>query len=75
MMVEERFLLAEERIREIEKETADDLIEEKEKKGAAMPEAFRQYFHAMADFLILMADTYRYVAQGKLYLASIEELK
>lgn len=61
-MVEERFLLAEERIREIKKETG-------------MPEAFQKYFHKMADFLLLMTDTYRYAAEGKLYLASLEELK
>ena len=75
-MVEERFLLAEERIHEIKKETSGDLnMEEGAEKGAVMPENFRQYFHTMADFLIFMADTYRYVANGKLYLASLEELQ
>lgn len=75
-MVEERFLLAEERIREIERETSGDGNREaEEEKCAAMPAAFREYFHAMADFLILMADTYRYVADGRLYLASLEELR
>lgn len=62
-MVEERFVLAEQRIREIRRE--DD----------PMPEAFREYFRKMADFLLLMTDTYRFVAEGRLYLASLEELK
>ena len=62
-MVEERFVLAEQRIREIIRE--DD----------PMPEAFQDYFRKMADFLLLMTDTYRFVAEGRLYLASLEELK
>ncbi len=64
-MVEERFLLAQERIREIRNE----------EENAAMPENFRKYFHKMADFLVLMTDTYRFVADGKIYQASLEELK
>lgn len=62
-MVEERFVLAEQRIREI-----------REEKGS-MPEAFREYFRKTADFLLLMTDTYRFVAEGRLYLASLAELK
>lgn len=63
MMVEERFLLAEERISGIAK---DDI---------SMPEEFKTYFNQMADFLLLTVKTYRYVAEGKLYLASLEELQ
>lgn len=70
MMVEERFLLAEERIRGIKEEMG----------GAggisqALPLSFREYFCKMADFLLLMTDTYRYVSEGRLYLASLSELK
>lgn len=65
MMVEERFLLAQERIKEIRNE----------EENAAMPESFRKYFHKTADFLVLMTDTYRFVADGKIYQASLEELK
>ncbi len=66
MMIEERFLLAEQRIGEIKKEIGleDD-----------MPETFREYFQKMADFLLLMTDTYRFVAEGRLYLSSLKELK
>ncbi len=64
-MVEERFLLAQERIKEIRNE----------EENAAMPENFRKYFHKMADFLVLMTDTYRFVADGEIYQASLEELK
>ncbi len=64
-MVEERFLLAQERIKEIRNE----------EENAAMPENFRKYFHKTADFLVLMTDTYRFVADGKIYQASLEELK
>ena len=75
-MVEERFLLAEERIREIKKETSNGVEKEtKTDEGPVMPEPFRQYFCVMADFLILMADTYRFVNEGKLYLASLKELQ
>ena len=62
MMIEERFLLAQERICEI-----------KEEHG--LPENFRDYFAAMAEFVMMTADTYKYVAEGKLYLASLDELK
>lgn len=65
-MIEERFLLAEERIHEIKKEAAEN---------AKMPEAFQDYFCKMAEFLLLMTDTYRFVSEGRLYLASLEELK
>lgn len=76
MMVEERFLLAEERIREIKDEInlmSEQSIESDGKRE--LPEAFRQYFGKMTDFLLLMTDTYRYVAEGKLYQASLDELK
>ncbi len=61
-MVEERFLLAEERIREI-----------KEEKG--LPENFAGYFKRTAEFILLMTDTWRFVTEGRLYQASLEELK
>lgn len=70
-MIEERFLLAEDRIKEIQKETdflTGDLT-------INLPAPFKKYFHEMADFLLLMTDTYRFVAEGKLYLASLDELK
>lgn len=63
MMIEERFLLAEERIREIIQETG------------CIPENFRTYFAHMAEFILLMTETYRYVTDGRLYLAELEELK
>lgn len=71
MMVEERFLLAEQRIREIRGETGPEAADE----GSPMPESFREYFHKMADFLLLMTDTYRFAAEGGLYLASLAELQ
>ncbi len=61
-MIEERFLLAQERICEIKEEHS-------------LPENFQDYFEKTADFIMLAADTYKYVAEGKLYLASLEELK
>lgn len=70
-MVEERFLLASERIEEIKAE----LKAGSEKAIAVMPSAFNRYFCKMSDFLLLMADTYRYVADGRLYLASLAELQ
>ena len=68
-MIEERFLLAVSRIKEITKEMEPGCGIE------AMPEPFREYFGRMADFLILMADTYHYVEAGELYLAPVCELK
>ncbi len=72
MMIEERFLLAEERICGILEE-----LQKQEDKAAEiqMPEAFRKYFCHMAEFLLLMTETYRYVAEGRIYLASLEELQ
>lgn len=68
-MIEERFLLAESRIFEIRDEMAAGNTK------ILMPEPFRDYFSRMADFLMLMADTYRYVEKGELYLASLDQLK
>lgn len=70
-MTEERFLLASERIREIKEEMEAGT----NRAVSAMPVAFRKYFDKMADFLLLMTDTYRYVADGRLYLASLKELQ
>ena len=41
----------------------------------SMPASYKKYFGKVADFLLLMTDTCRYVAEGRLYLASLEELK
>ncbi len=79
-MIEERFLLAEERIRGILEElrvTGGGTETRAAQMDAVMcmPEAFRVYFCKMAEFLLQMTETYRYVAEGRLYLASLEELK
>jgi leucyl aminopeptidase (aminopeptidase T) len=66
-MIEERFLLASERIAEIR--------EELDKEGKGMPENFRDWFSRMAEFLMLMTDTYQYVSLGRIYLASLAELQ
>lgn len=63
MMMEERFLLAEGRIREIKE---DDSL---------MPEAFKNYFEEMAEFLLLMTKTYRFVTEGGLYQADLKQLE
>lgn len=70
-MIEERFLLASERIGEVRTE----LETLGEKTANAMPDAFQRYFVKMADFLLLMIDTYRYVSEGRIYLASLKELQ
>ena len=80
-MVEERFLLAEERIRSIleELKEAENCNEDQEEGNVravkSMPASYKKYFGKVADFLLLMTDTCRYVAKGRLYLASLEELK
>ena len=80
-MVEERFLLAEERIRSIleELKEAENCNEDQEEGNVravkSMPASYKKYFGKVADFLLLMTDTCRYVAEGRLYLASLEELK
>lgn len=63
MMIEERFLLAEGRIEEIKK---DDSL---------MPEVFKNYFEEMAEFLLLMTKTCRFVAEGGLYQADLKQLE
>lgn len=73
-MIEERFLLAFERIKEIKEETELN-SQDREKAEGAMSGEFQKYFHKMADFLLLMTDTYRYVAEGRLYLAPLSELQ
>ena len=70
-MIEERFLLASERIGEIKTELEMGI----DKAAAVMPATFQKYFLKMADFLLFMADTYRYVAEGRLYLAPLKELR
>lgn len=66
MMIEERFKLAEERIREMRVEL---------NKVALLPENFSYYFSKMADFVLLVTDTYRYVSDGRLYQAPLKELQ
>lgn len=70
-MIEERFLLVSERIKEVKEETQAGVS----KAISVMPDAFRKYFLTMADFLLLMTDTYRYVSEGRLYLAPLKELQ
>jgi len=66
LMIEERFKLAEERIREMRVEL---------NKVALLPENFSYYFSKMADFVLLVTDTYRYVSDGRLYQAPLKELQ
>ncbi len=68
-MIEERFLLAKERIEEIREETGVEM------RTLPMPDAFRDYFNRMAEFVLLTVDAYRYVETGRLYLAPLEELR
>lgn len=77
-MVEERFLLAEERIREMQQELNGKNKGEGswvDDAAALLPENFRCCFEKMAEFTLRMADTYRYVADGRLYRASLKELQ
>lgn len=73
-MIEERFLLALERIKGIKEETELNRPGQEKAEGAMSGE-FQKYFHNMADFLLLMTDTYRYVTEGRLYLAPLSELQ
>lgn len=65
-MVEERFLLAWERIQEIKKE-----------KIFKSPqfEPVQKYFVTMAEFVSMVCDNYSFVKEGGLQKASLEELK
>lgn len=75
-MVEERFLLAEERIREIKQELTNKMVQgDAERVEMLLPENFRCYFEKVASFILMMTDTYRFVNEGRLYLASLEELQ
>lgn len=80
-MIEERFLLAQERICQIREELGIDAGKaeadsiEVGSTNAEMPESYRDYFLKMTEFILLMTETYRYVAEGRLYLASLSELK
>ena len=62
MMVEERFILAKERIQEIKSEN----ILQKENQ---------QYFIKMAEFLEMIFETWDFIKAGGLKTAPIEELK
>lgn len=62
MMVEERFLLARERIREIKKEN----ILQKE---------FKNYFIKVAEFIDMLCETWDFIEQDGLKRCSIKELK
>ena len=46
-----------------------------EMRTLPMPDAFRDYFNRMAEFVLLTVDAYRYVETGRLYLAPLEELR
>ncbi len=61
-MIKERFLLATERIKEIEKEEM-------------LQEPYRSYFQRVAAFLTLTVQTYDFIEKGMIYQASLEELQ
>ncbi len=58
----ERYMLSLERIKEIEKENC-------------MEEKYQDYFSKTAVFLYRMTETYEYIKSGRLYEASLEELR
>lgn len=62
MMVEERFLLAKERIREIQGEELN-------------ASEYGQYFHKEADFLSMICEVYRFVSEGCLRECGMEKLQ
>ena len=75
-MVEERFLLAKERIHEIKRELGVKTIADGTDSAVALlPKEYQSYFSKVADFILLITDTYRYVTEGRLYLAPLEELQ
>lgn len=71
-MMRERFALARQRIREIPGEISGEIA-----GGEAYPgvRAMGEYFTAQAEFLIIMGDTWDFVAEGRTRSASLEELK
>lgn len=65
-MVEERFLLAKERIQEIKNEKIFD---------SPQFEPVQKYFIKMAEFVSMVCDTYSFIKEGGLSSAPMEELK
>lgn len=65
-MVEERFLLAKERIQEIKNEKISD---------SPKFEPVQKYFIKMAEFVSMVCDTYSFIKEGGLSSAPMEELK
>lgn len=65
-MVEERFLLAKERIQEIKNEKISD---------SPQFEPVQKYFIKMAEFVSMVCDTYSFIKEGGLSSAPMEELK
>lgn len=65
-MVEERFLLAKERIQEIKNEKISD---------SPKFEPVQKYFIKMAEFVSMVCDTYSFIKEGGLNSAPMEELK
>lgn len=61
-MVEERFLLAKERIQEIKSERI-------------LEEEYQKYFGKVAEFLVMVCDTYSFIMEGGLDSASLQELQ
>ena len=61
-MVEERFLLAKERIQEIKSERI-------------LEEEYQKYFGKVAEFLVMVCDTYSFIMEDGLDSASLQELR
>lgn len=61
-MIEERFLLAKERIQEIKNENT-------------LEAEFQKYFAKMAEFLIMICDTYSFIMEDGISSASLQELQ
>lgn len=75
-MIEERFLLAQERICQMKEELGTgEGNRQKDRESIGMPESYRDYFLKMAEFILLMKETYDDVREGKLYRASLSELQ
>lgn len=62
-IIEERFLLAQNRIREIETEES------------LLPESFTAYFRTVASFFVMLFEQYEFVESGRIYSCPMEELQ
>ena len=65
-IIKERFELSYERISQIGKES---------EVSAVLPDTYEDYFRRTAEFVLLMADTYKKIKDGFNHNASLEELK